>query len=122
MVKDPEGNLLHEPAVFDPSECIYTDGSCFRGSDPHYATAGAAAIQIHPCGKLAKCVYMSLPRWLPQTASAGEHVACYLGVNHTDPTIPIRPWILSDCASVVRSAADKTFALHSSRPFAGILG
>jgi hypothetical protein len=111
--------LVEAEFVFDGNKKIYTDGSCFRGSDPEFASAGGAAVQIHDSGKLARVARIGLPRWLPQTAAAGEHVACYLAVCFS-AAVGITSQILSDCASVVRSAKSKAYAVNYKRPFAGI--
>jgi len=116
---DEDGNIVEGECVFDGDKKLYTDGSCFRGSDPEFASAGGAADQIHENGKIARVARIALPRWLPQTAAAGEHVACYLAVCFSLP-IGITSQILSDCASVVRSAKSRAYAVNYKRPFAGI--
>ena len=97
------------------SKC--TDGSCFCGTDPVLAAAGAAAVQVYPDGTPARAAWVTLPSWLPQTAASAEHTAVSLAVS-IDPTRSLN--ILSDCASVVASAKDREWATQHSRPFAAI--
>merc|ERR1712194_860348 len=92
------------PFDFLPNMPVYTDGSCFCGTDPVLAAAGAAAVQVYPNGKPARAAWVTLPAWLPQTAASAEHTTVSLAVNIN----PLRSLhIMSDCASVVASAKDR---------------
>ena len=136
---DVEGNCVDTAIskfTFSPELPIYTDGSCFRGSDPLLASAGSSAVQVHADGSPFKAVLCTLPDSKPQSAASGEHYGAYLAAHYSrrDWVIPTvvcavpqasrapPPRILADCASVVRSAQDREYAVDGRRPFAGTWG
>ena len=106
-----------KPFAFLPDLPVYTDGSCFCGTDPILASAGAAAVQVYPDGTPARAAWVTLPSWLPQTAASAEHTAVSLAVS-IDPTRSLE--VYTDCAGVVASAKNRQWATQHSRPFAAL--
>ena len=106
----------NQPFRFLPDLPIFTDGSCFNGTDSTLAVAGVALVQMCE-GNLVRSLQVTLPRWVPATAAAGEHMAPVLASLYSDGP----HCIITDCSSVYASAMQgANFALHWSRPMAGM--
>ena len=96
---------------------MYADGSCYEGTDIDFAATGGSCVQIDEVTKkIVKSARATLPEWMEQSAASGEHYGCHLGVLFT----PRSPTIHADCASVVRSATSREYAVDWRRPFAGL--
>jgi len=109
-----------DDVTFHPDLPIYVDGSCYNGTRHGLSSAGSAAVQLTSDGRADQAVWMALPGELPQTAAAGEHVAATIAIWYSrlprsrDPVT-----ITADCASVIRSAQQRRWAIGEKRPFAG---
>jgi hypothetical protein len=101
---------------FLPGLPIYSDGSCYNGTDNALAVAGAALVQLRD-GAIVRSLQVCLPCWIPATAAAGEHMAPALANLYTTGDYEL----VTDCSSVFSSATKGAgFALHWSRPMAGM--
>ena len=99
-----------------PGIPIFTDGSCYNGTDGALAVAGVALVQLQE-GAIVRSVQVCLPCWVPATAAAGEHMAPALANLYSTGEYSI----VTDCSSVFSSASQgAAFALHWSRPMAGL--
>ena len=106
-----------ENFAFDPERPMYADGSCYEGTDPDFAATGGSCVQVNEAtGMIIRSARATLPEWMDQSAASGEHYGCHLGVLFT----PRKPTIHADCASVVRSATSREYAVDWRRPFAGL--
>ena len=120
-----QGTLQQVPGTdfcWDPGLPIYTDGSCLHPTHPRMAAAGAAAVQQDAAGRDHLAVRLRVPRSFPQTAASGEHLAVALvGVTLPAPIgLGGQVECVTDCASVVRSAQHRRWAVGEARPFGGV--
>ena len=105
------------PFRFLPGIPIFTDGSCYNGTDSALAVAGVALVQLQE-GVIVRSLQVCLPCWIPATAAAGEHMAPAIANLYSSTG---EYHIITDCSSVFRSASlGADFALNWSRPMAGM--
>ena len=129
---DPLDELTPEArARAAESHTFYVDGSCSTELLTSARRAAWAVIGLRAGArpdddpKLAAAWSISgpVPRWLPQTAQAAEHVAALLaGHLADDPGRRSRPRIVGDCAGVVAGCrrTDWTVQLGSRQFYGGI--
>ncbi len=97
---------------------VYSDGSCEHSPIRGLSRAAAAAVQVDEHGRRVRAIYLPVPRHLPQTSQAGEHV----GVATARRTAARAARIRCDCENVVRAVnAPARTALAPSKLYAGIV-
>ncbi len=97
---------------------VYTDGSCSHSYIRGLSRAATAAAQVDDQGRRVRAIYLPVPRHLPQTSQAGEHVG--VGVARRMSARPAD--IKCDCSNVVRAAnANPRAALAPARLYAGVI-
>ncbi len=79
---------------------LYSDGSCEHSPIRGLARAACASAEVDAEGKRRRAIYLPVPRHLPQTSQAGEHIGVAVSRRMAARTAHVR----SDCANVVRAA------------------
>ena len=108
---------------FDPKDGpLFTDGSCLHPSDPHYARAGSAVVQVNVRdGRTVKAVEAPLPDFMPQTAAFAEHYALLLAATHSlESPQGRKPHAVTDCQSVLVAHAHPAAAVSYAKTAAGL--
>ncbi len=96
----------------------YFDGSCTAPAIRSMARASCAVVQTDENGRPVKALQAAVPRHLPQTAQAAEH----LGLGITVHALRRSTAVVGDCLSVVKAANGACReVLAATRMYAGIL-
>ncbi len=97
---------------------VYSDGSCHHSLIRGLSRAAASSVQVDASGARVRAIHLPIPRHLPQTSQAWEHVGVAVSRRMAVRTAHIR----SDCANVVRAAnAPLRLALSPSKMYSGII-
>ncbi len=96
----------------------YFDGSCTTPAVRRMARASCAVVQTDDDGRPVKVLQAAVPRHLPQSAQAAEH----LGLGITIRALRRNTVVVGDCLNVVKAANDKCReVLGATKMYAGIL-
>ncbi len=96
----------------------YMDGSCVPSTIRGLARAACAVVACGADGRPWKTLQMAVPRHLPQTAQAAEHLAAALSFDSLRGTAEL----VGDCLGVVKAfLADAKKALAPTRKYAGLV-
>ena len=97
---------------------IYVDGSCYPSPVRGMARAGSAIVEVKDDGTPIRYAVLPVPRHLPQTAQAAEHIANAVAMR----IITREADVASDCKGVVQTAtAPLDKAIATSSFYGGIL-
>ncbi len=95
----------------------YIDGSCTTPSVKRLARAACGIAQTNDRGEPQKLLHAAVPRHLPQTAQAAEHLGYALVVKAVEQETTV----VGDCMNVVQAANAGRGALAPSRVYAGLV-